>query len=274
MAKRFADTNKYKKPFIRSLPGAYKILWDFLYLDCDHAGIWIVDFEIAQTYVGSDMPVNMAKAIELFNKDEIRIVQIDGGKKWFIVPFIGFQYGKLSEKNRAHAAVISALKKFDLLEETLILKDFSKPLTSPLQGAKDKDMDMDKEKEKEGGMGEMRLCPEMVKIFKSSYPEYPEESSVDHPSCLQIAHKIAKTKGWTKESIVNGKLAETLLAWRAIVVFSKSDNWFSTRSISDFNKEYQRLIQKMSSNGSSNTGNFNKKPIPTGDVAKGGFGKL
>ena len=51
MAKRFTDTNKYKKPFIRGLQGAYKLFWDYLYHDCDHAGIWIVDFEIAQTYL-------------------------------------------------------------------------------------------------------------------------------------------------------------------------------------------------------------------------------
>ncbi len=44
MSKRFADTDKYKKPFIRNLPAAYKLLWDYICLDCDHAGIWQVDF--------------------------------------------------------------------------------------------------------------------------------------------------------------------------------------------------------------------------------------
>src|SRR5574343_673551 len=133
MSKRFTDTNKYKKPFIRSLPGAYKLLWDYLYHDCDHAGIWIVDFEIAQLYIGIDMPVKKDEALKLFNNGEKRIIEIDGGTKWFIYPFIEFQYGELNEVNRAHSSVIQILKKHK------IYKNKNKPLTSPLQGANDKD---------------------------------------------------------------------------------------------------------------------------------------
>ena len=46
--KRFTDTDKYKKPFIRGLKGAYKLLWDYLYHECDNAGVWIDDFDVAQ----------------------------------------------------------------------------------------------------------------------------------------------------------------------------------------------------------------------------------
>lgn len=135
MAKRFTDTNKYKKPFIRGLQGAYKVLWDYLYHDCDHAGIWIVDFEIAQIYVGSDLPINKEDALNFFNKSEIRIIEIDHGTKWFIPSFIKFQYGELKESNRAHNSVINILK--------------NKNLISSLQGAKDMDKDKDKVKDKE-----------------------------------------------------------------------------------------------------------------------------
>lgn len=150
MAKRFTDTNKYKKSFIRGLQGAYKLLWDYLYHDCDHSGIWIVDFEIAQAYLGADMVVSKNKALELFNFEQERIVELDGGKKWFLPGFIEFQYGLLSDKNRAHNSVISTLKKFNLLEIDNTLKK-NKPLTSPLQGGKEKDKDkeLDKDKEKE-----------------------------------------------------------------------------------------------------------------------------
>lgn len=148
MAKRFTDTNKYKKPFIRGLQGAYKLLWDFLYHDCDNAGIWIVDFDIAQLYLGNDMPVNKDDAIKFFNSDEERIIILENGKKWFIPSFIHFQYGELSSNNRAHTGVISTLKKYNIIDDTL---NFIKPHISPLQGDKDKDMDkdMDKDKEKE-----------------------------------------------------------------------------------------------------------------------------
>ena len=141
MAKRFIDTQKYHKPFIRSLPGAYKLLWDFILCECDHAGIWIVDFEIARIYLGSDMIIDKDEALRLFNADEKRIVEIDSGKKWFISSFIDFQYGKLNIENRAHNSVIHQLEKYNL--------KINKPLRSPLQGAKDKDKDKDKDMNKD-----------------------------------------------------------------------------------------------------------------------------
>lgn len=252
MAKRFTDTNKYKKAFMRGLPGAYKLFWDFLYHDCDHCGIWIVDFDIAQTYVGKDMPISREKALELFNEDEIRIVVLAGGKKWFIPSFIEFQYGHLSEKNRAHITVISTLKKLNLIDVTLKLQTDIKPLISPFQGDKDKDKEQEQEIEQDFGKSENLLAPQMVAAFKKSYPTYPEDKKSDYPACFQIAQKIAKSKGWTQESITNGRMEDAINFWTEIVQFSKTDNWFSTRSISDFNKEYQRLIQKMT-NGQQST---------------------
>ena len=133
MAKRFTDTQKYKKPFLRGLPGAYKIFWDYLYHECDHAGIWIVDFEIAQIYVGMDMPIAKENALKFFNKDEERVIVLNGGSKWFIPSFIEFQYGELNVNNRVHNSVIQILNRYKLLN--------NKGLISPIEGVKDKDMD-------------------------------------------------------------------------------------------------------------------------------------
>jgi len=135
MAKRFTDTNKYNKQFFRGLPGPYKLLYDYLYHDCDHAGIWIVDFEIAQVYIGKDMPVNETKALELFNNDEQRIYVFKDGARWFIPGFIEFQYGPLNRKNRVHNSIIKILKSYGLL-------NIFKGLTSPLDGVKDKEKDI------------------------------------------------------------------------------------------------------------------------------------
>lgn len=140
MSKRFTDTDKYKKLFFRGLQGAYKLLWDYLYHDCNHAGIWIVDFEVAQIYLGADMQVNKDDALKYFNDGEQRIIEIDGGRKWFIKPFIEFQYGTLNDANRVHHSVLNALSQINEI----------KPLISSLQGAKDKDKDKYKEKDKSG----------------------------------------------------------------------------------------------------------------------------
>lgn len=140
MAKRFTDTEKWKKPFIRGLQGAYKLLWLYICDDCDHAGIWQVDFEVAKIRIGED--ICLPDALECFGD---KIIVFDNGNKWFIPSFIEFQYPSgLNPDNRAHNSIIILLEKYNLL------KNENKPLTSPLEGRKDmdKDMDMDKDKVK------------------------------------------------------------------------------------------------------------------------------
>lgn len=137
MSKRFADTDKYKKGFIRALPAAYKLLWDYICLDCDHAGIWHVDFDVAQICVGKDCIISKDEAIRHFNDGEERIQVLNGGSKWFIKPFVEFQYGQLNPANRVHLSVLSVLSNNGI-----------KGLASPLQGAKEKDKDKAKDKER------------------------------------------------------------------------------------------------------------------------------
>ena len=142
MAKRFTDTNKYRSPFYRGLEGPYKLLWDFLYHDCNHAGIWIVDFEIAQVYIGNNMVISKEKALEFFNEKKTRIVETDNGIRWFIPSFIKYQYdNELNPINNVHGSVIKELKKYNLWEEY-------ESIFSPSPGAKDKVKDKYKEKNK------------------------------------------------------------------------------------------------------------------------------
>jgi hypothetical protein len=137
MAKRFTDTEKWKKPFIRGLQGAYKLLWLYICDDCDHAGIWQVDMEVAAIRIGEK--IDIKEAIKSFDE---KIIIIDKGNKWFIPSFLEFQYPSgLNSDNRAHNSVIILLEKYNLR----ISKD--KPLISPSEGSMDMDMvkDMDKD---------------------------------------------------------------------------------------------------------------------------------
>lgn len=172
MAKRFTDTNKYRKRFFRSLTGAYKLLWDFLYHDCDHAGIWTVDFEIAQKYVGEDMLIDQRAAFYLFNEDEIRVIEFDKGKKWFIPSFITFQYGKLSEKNRAHNNVIEILRKFSLIDDNLSpITELLKPLWQYPKGDKDMDKEKEMEQEEEKEIKKEKEIPRISMPFNGNFLE-------------------------------------------------------------------------------------------------------
>lgn len=150
------DTEKYNKQFIRGLPGPYKLFWDYLYHDCNHAGIWIVDMEIAQIKIGKDSPVEIDRALELFNAKEERIIVLNCGSKWFIPQFLQIQYGGvLNPSNRVHLSVIKALSVYKDNEK---IKPLISPFLGAIQGAKDKDKDKDKDK---GGVwgGKTKLFP-------------------------------------------------------------------------------------------------------------------
>ena len=70
MAKRFTDTDKWKKGFIRNLPTKYKLLWLYILDDCNHAGVWETDFEVASIRIGSK--ISEKEAIKHF-ASQIRI---------------------------------------------------------------------------------------------------------------------------------------------------------------------------------------------------------
>lgn len=172
MAKRFTDTEKYKKSFIKGLPAAYKIFWDYLYHDCNFAGIWEVDFEVAQIRIGKDALIDPEEALKLFNTSEERIEILDGGTKWLIKPFLSFQYGDLNPLNRVHASILEKLKKQGV-----------KGLASPLQGAKEKEKDKEEEKDKEyKGIlkGGERYNPEVCKLIRETAKKVKAVETIPH----------------------------------------------------------------------------------------------
>ena len=171
------------------MPAAYKLLWDFICHDCDHAGVWHVDFDVAQLYIGHDSPINDHEALKFFNEGEARIETFDRGDKWFIRPFIEFQYGTLNPSNRVHLSILNILKKNKI-----------KPLISPLLGAKDKDKDKDKEKDKEE-----------IANFNDFWKAYPKKKS-----------KGQAEKTWDKLSPTNDLLKTVLIAIEAA---KKSEDW-------------------------------------------------
>ena len=140
MAKRFTDTDKWKKGFMKSLSTKYKLLWLYIVDDCNHAGVWETDFEVASIRIGIKISEN--EAIKHF-AEQIRI--FDNGDKWFVPKFIDFQYGQLNSNSRPHQAVIKLIEKYDLYSIKGVdnidttdspktsLKRFKKPTTEEIQ---------------------------------------------------------------------------------------------------------------------------------------------
>jgi hypothetical protein len=128
MAKRFIDTGFFKSPFVRFLKAPLKSLYLYIICDCDGAGIWVKDLEIASAYVGEKIT---EKDFDVFVKSN-KAIDLNNGK-YFFPDFIEHQYPQgLSEKNPAQKNFINELKKYDLIDSEMnIKKGASKHLESP-----------------------------------------------------------------------------------------------------------------------------------------------
>ncbi len=132
MAKRFTDTEKFKKRWIKDLSMEYKLFWVYLLDHCNHAGIWDVEMDIANVRLGTDL-----KEEETLKAFSGKIISLDNGNKWFIPKFVTFQYSELNENVKAHKSVI------DILKSLSVYKQFVKSSGTVLDMDKDKDMDME-----------------------------------------------------------------------------------------------------------------------------------
>ncbi len=154
MAKRFTDTGKWDKQWFRKLDPVDKCLWLFLCDRCDHAGVWEIDTDAFEYFVGIE--VSLSHLAQAFG-DKIEFV---GDDKLIIKSFIDFQYGNLNPDNRVHKSVLNRLDKLAP----------SKALISPFLGAKDKDKDKDKDKEKEKGECEGVSKSDIEAVYRAHYP--------------------------------------------------------------------------------------------------------
>lgn len=116
------DAEKWKNKFFRSLPTEYKLFWIYILDECDHAGIWHIDQEVAEIKLG--IKLSLEKARGLFTG---RVVEFDNGNKWFIPDFLTFQYGQLDPANKMYKSIIPTLEKDNLMGHI-----------SPIYGVKDK----------------------------------------------------------------------------------------------------------------------------------------
>ncbi len=132
MAKRFTDTGKWDKAWFRKLSPLMKTTWGFLCDRCDHAGVWEIDTDALEFFVGE--AVQLDALLSTFGD---RLKQI--GNKILIDGFAEFQYGHLNPCNRVHKSVLDRLERLAP----------NKPLKSPLKGAQDTDTDKDKDADKE-----------------------------------------------------------------------------------------------------------------------------
>jgi len=111
MAKRFTNTDKWKKQWFKKLNTKQKLFWLYILDDCNHAGIWDIDLEVTSIRIGDEMSLDEMSYV--LGDD---VVFIDNREKVFIPKFIEFQYGELNPNSRPHISVINLLEKYNLID--------------------------------------------------------------------------------------------------------------------------------------------------------------
>lgn len=149
MAKRFTDTEIWDKEWFMNLSPKLKCLVKFVRDKCDVAGIWQPNWTLANTYVKAENErISEADLIGIDDGNQFK--KLSNGQI-FCIGFIAFQYGELSEKCPPHKKIISILKKYQLIDDKVLL-GYCNPIARVQEEEEDKEEVMEVEKEKEKGV--------------------------------------------------------------------------------------------------------------------------
>ena len=146
MAKRLTDTEKWNDDWYLSLSNDYRIIWQWLLDNCNHAGICKRNIKLLNVMCNTDISEG-----ELIEKMEDRVISKDND--WFIPKFLKFQYADLLSNRPVIISVSKELikKKYYSLvpqsfgEEYIIITE---SLSNDYSIIKDKSKDKDKDKYK------------------------------------------------------------------------------------------------------------------------------
>ena len=145
MANRLTDTEKWNDPWFCGLTPSYKLFWTYLCDNCNHAGIWKVNWPLVKFHCLEE------KFDHKVFQDRIRVLSPE---KWFIEKSVLFQQKitKLDELNPINPCHKSIIK---LLQSENIINPLPSPSIAPSKGlARGQGKGKGKGKGKEGGVGE------------------------------------------------------------------------------------------------------------------------
>lgn len=237
MAKRFIDTGIFNSPSIRKFPGKLKLFWVYLFTNCDHAGIWVKDFEAASMFMG--MEITESEAIKHLDG---KIIKIENGERWFLPGFIKFQYPTgLNEKNAAHKSVLAILKEFNI-GPTLA------PTIAPIEGLHGgaKDMDIVKDKEREMVKDIEKQAKEILEyLSKQTGREYKDQE------CMAIVIENLSNSHTYEDhmQVINVKIHDDFFknnprCYHPSTIFGPKFGKYKTEKIEDFQPKKKNPMGK------------------------------
>lgn len=184
MAKRFTDNEKWKKRYFKGLSTVNKLFFLYVLDECDNAGIWNVEIDIAELRIGEKL--DEKSAVKELGK---HLHIFDDGGKWFLPSFIDFQYGELNPSVNAHKSVIGKLKKYKLDKK---YEQFINCSRRDQDKDKDKDMDKDMDKDKDKKKSNAEIFDEFRKLYlgtkRGNETEY--KNFIKHKDYKEVVGKL------------------------------------------------------------------------------------
>jgi hypothetical protein len=184
MAKRFTDTEKWKDDWYLSLSNDYRIVWQWLLDNCNHAGICKPSINLLNMMCNTSIDEKLL--IEIMSDRVLKINNI-----WFIPKFLKFQYGTLNSKKPAVISVVNELKKNNLID--LVSELFSNDyvmITEPLDNSYETIKDKDKDKDKDISINKSEISKNLDYPFNSDgfikkWNEWKEYKKSCHKFCFK-----------------------------------------------------------------------------------------
>lgn len=172
MAKRFTDSQKWRNQWFRTLPLKAKIVWVYLCDECDFAGIWKADFDLASFQVGFDFDLN--DLVEWFGSK----VHAFGGDNIIVVQFFEFQYGQTKDTWSAKTKARERLQSLGfLIEDNKIRIETTHSVpTVGESGTTLLCIGVGIGKGNKGGVGEKSAYAEVAAILEAAYQCYPRKN--------------------------------------------------------------------------------------------------
>jgi hypothetical protein len=177
--KRFTETDKWRDAWFRKLSPRSKLAFLYVVDNCDAAGVWDPDSDLANFTIGEVVDWDV-----VFSDMGERVEKLKDGK-WHLTRFVEFQCGELVPECRPHAKIISLLKSHGILKR--------KGIQRVSKG------DKTIQEEDNTGKEEERITPEQI------YAAYPRkearqaainaiEKAIDIP--IDPARILASTKAY------------------------------------------------------------------------------
>lgn len=167
MAKRLTDTEKWNDDWYISLCNDYRIIWQWLLDNCNHAGICKRSIRLLNLMCNTSI-----SEAELIIIMEGRVVS--NGNNWFIPKFLKFQYASLHSNRPVIISVIKELEKHNLV--IMIPESFGNDYLIIKDKSKDKDKDIVKLKKEKNGKFSGNFKAQGEELFAQRFGSHPKRN--------------------------------------------------------------------------------------------------